>query len=216
MAFVISQHALSDPLQPARFGLRLAPGTRVLRREDWLLWRAAAQAVQVAHEEATQITAGAQAAFDAEKARGYSDGREEAQLQQAEQMIEQVGRAVDYFARVEQRMVELVMQAVQRVITDFSDRDRVVAVVKGGLAVVRNQKQVTLRVAPAQVATVQQAQNELLAAYPGVGFLDVVADPRLAADACILETEIGTVEASVQGQLAALRKAFAKVLGART
>ena len=163
MAFVISQHALSDPLQPARFGLRLAPGTRVLRREDWLLWRAAAQAVQVAHEEATQITAGAQAAFDAEKARGYSDGREEAQLQQAEQMIEQVGRAVDYFARVEQRMVELVMQAVQRVITDFSDRDRVVAVVKGGLAVVRNQKQVTLRVAPAQVATVQQAQNELLA-----------------------------------------------------
>jgi type III secretion protein L len=43
-----------------------------------------------------------------------------------------------------------------------------------------------------------------------------VADPRLAADACILETEIGTVEASVQGQLAALRKAFAKVLGART
>jgi len=43
-----------------------------------------------------------------------------------------------------------------------------------------------------------------------------VADPRLAADACILESEIGIVEASVQGQLAALRQAFAKVLGART
>ena len=70
--------------------------------------------------------------------------------------------------------------------------------------------------APAQVATGQQAQNELLAAYPGVGYLDVVADPRLAADACILESEIGIVEASIQGQLAALRKGFAKVLGSRT
>lgn len=216
MAFVLPHHALTDPLQPARFGLRLAPGTRIVRREDWLVWREAEAAVQAARDEAAAIVAGARAAFDAEKERGYADGREEAQLQQAEQMIEQVGRAVDYFGRVEQRMVELVMQAVQRVIADFDDRDRVVAVVKGALAVVRNQKQVTLRVSPAQVATVQQAQVELLAAYPGVGYLDVVADPRLAADACILESEIGIVEASVQGQLAALRKAFAKVLGSRT
>lgn len=216
MAFVLPRQPLSDPLRPQRMALRLAPGTRVVRREDWLLWQAAEQAVAAAHAEGQQILAGAQAAFEAEKQRGYADGREEAQMQQAEQMIEHVGRAVDYFGRVEQRMVELVMQAVQRVIADFDDRERVVAVVKGALAVVRNQKQVTLRVAPAQVATVQQAQNELLAAYPGVGYLDVVADPRLAADACILESEIGIVEASIQGQLAALRKGFAKVLGART
>jgi type III secretion protein L len=216
MAFVIPRQPLNDPLRPARFGLRLAPGTRVVRREEWLLWCEAERAVQAARSEAAQIEADARSAFEAERQRGHAEGRQEAQLEQATRMIEQVGRAVDYFGRVEQRMVELVMQAVQRVIGEFGDRDRVVAVVKGALAVVRNQKQITLRVAPAQVAAVNEAQNELLAAFPGVGYLDVVADPRLAADACILETEIGVVEASVQGQLQALRQAFANVLGSRT
>ncbi|HSW06933.1 HrpE/YscL family type III secretion apparatus protein [Aquabacterium sp.] len=216
MAFVLPRQPLSDPLRPARFGLRLAPGTTVLKREDWLVWRDAAEAVQAARDEAAAITVAAAQAFEAERLRGYAEGREQAQLEQAERMIEQVGRAVDYFSRVEQRMVELVMQAVQRVIGDFGDRERVVAVVKSALAVVRHQKQVTLRVAPDQMGAVQEAQNELLAAFPGVGYLDVVPDARLSADACILETEIGIVEASIAGQLQALHQAFTAVLGSRT
>lgn len=215
MAFVLPRQPLADPLRPSRFGLRLAPGTRVLKREDWLVWCAADAALQAAREEAAQVTAAARQAFEAERVRGQAEGRQEAQLEQAERMIEQVARAVDYFAKVEQRTVDLVMQSVQRVIGDFGDRARVVAVVKGALAVVRNQKQVTLRVAPAQVPAVHEAQNELLAAYPGVGYLDVVPDARLAADACILETEIGIVEASIEGQLQALRQAFDAVFGGR-
>lgn len=216
MAFVLPSQPLNDPLRPARFGLRLAPGTTIVRREDWLVWAAAEAAVQAARDEAAAITRAAQSAFEAERRRGHAEGLEQAQLEQAERLIEQVSRTVDHFARVEQRMVELVMQAVQRVIGELAERERVVAVVKGALAVVRNQKQVTLRVAPPQLALVQAALNELLAAYPGIGYLDVVADARLEADACILDSEIGIVEASVQGQLLAMRRAFATVLGSRT
>lgn len=216
MAFVLPRQPLSDPLRPQRLGLRMAPGTRIVRREDWLVWCAAEDALNAAQAQAAQVAADARAAYEAERARGHAEGREEAQLEQAERMIEQVGRAVDYFGRVEQRMVELVMQAVQRIVADFDDRARVLAVVKGALAVLRNQKQLTLRVPPAQLAAVQAAHNDLLAAFPGVGYLDVVPDPRLAADACILESEIGVVEASISGQLQALRKAFAAVLGSRT
>lgn len=91
-----------------------------------------------------------------------------------------------------------------------------VAVVKGALAVVRNQKQVTLRVlTPSQLDDVRASVNELLAAFPGVGFLDLVPDARLGPDACILESEIGVVEASIAGQLGAIEKAFASILGSR-
>lgn len=215
MAFVLPRQPLSDPLRPQRLGLRLAPGTRIVRREDWLLWRAAEDALQAAQEQAGRIVVDARTAYEAERQRGHAEGREQAQLEQAERMIEQVGRTVDWFGRVEQRMVELVLQAVQRVMADFDDRTRVLAVVKGALAVVRHQKALTLRVAPGQLAAVQAAQNELLAAFPGVGYLEVVPDPRLAADACILESEIGVVEASIEGQLQALRRAFTTVLGSR-
>ena len=48
-----------------------------------------------------------------------------------------------------------------------------------------------------------------------MGYVDVVADPRLAPGACIVESEIGLVEASLERQLAALRQAFERVLGSR-
>jgi len=61
----------------------------------------------------------------------------------------------------------------------------------------------------------KSATDELLAAYPGIGYLDLVPDSRLRGDACIVETEIGIVEASMEGQIAALGRAFAKILGSR-
>ncbi|MOA47823.1 Yop proteins translocation protein L [compost metagenome] len=79
----------------------------------------------------------------------------------------------------------------------------------------RNQKQMTLRLHPQQVEVVRARINDLLAAYPGVGYLDILADGRLGQHACILESEIGLVESSIDGQIAALENAFQKVLGSR-
>src|SRR5690606_38209027 len=158
---------------------------------------------------------GAQAAFDAERERGYAEGREAALLDQAEKMIETVGRTVDYFANVESEMVELVMQSVRRVVDGFDSRETVMAAVRNALAVVRNQKHMTFRLHPDEVDVVKARVNELLAAYPGVGYLDIMADARLVRGACILESEIGMVEASLDGQIEALRRAFQRTLGSR-
>lgn len=212
MAFLIPRH----PLTPARkVGANLAPGTVLVRADDLSALRHAEQIVADAQAQAQALLDGAQAAFEAERQRGFREGLEEARLEQAEQMIANVSRTVDYFAQVEGRMVDLVMQAVQRIVGDFSDDERVLITVKNVLAVVRNQKQMTLRLHPQQVEMVKAHVNELLAAYPGVGYLDIVPDHRLKPDACILESEIGLIEASMEGQLAALRNAFQKVLGSR-
>ena len=130
-------------------------------------------------------------------------------------MIETVGRTVEYFAAVENDVVALVMGAVRKIIDGYDDNERVMMVVRGALSVVRNQKQMTLRVPPERLDSLRARVNELLAAYPGVGYLDMVADARLKGDACILESEIGLVEASMDGQITALEGAFRKVLGSR-
>jgi type III secretion protein L len=112
-------------------------------------------------------------------------------------------------------MVGLVMGAVRKIVMDFDDLDRVTAVVANGLAVLRNQKQITLRLPPDQVEPVRQRAATLLERFPGVGMLDFVADSRLKNDSAILESEIGVVEASIEQQLAAIEQGFQKVLGAR-
>ncbi|RIX68808.1 HrpE/YscL family type III secretion apparatus protein, partial [Acidovorax cavernicola] len=193
----------------------MAPGTRVLRAAEITAWAQAEDLIAAAREQAQAIVADAQAAYDQECARGYAEGLAEAQMAQAEKMIETVGRTVDYFAQVEADMVALVMGAVRKIIDDYSDADRVLIVVRNALSVVRNQKQMTLRLHPQQVEVVRARVNDLLSAYPGVGYLDIIADGRLGPHACILESEIGLVEASIDGQIAALEKAFQKGLGSR-
>ncbi|THF57269.1 HrpE/YscL family type III secretion apparatus protein [Pseudothauera rhizosphaerae] len=191
------------------------PSARVIPAADHQIWLEAGALIDAARAEAEAIREQARQAYQAEKERGYQDGLEEARLEAAEQMIENVSRTIDYFGKVEERMVDLVVQAMRRIVAEYDDRDRVVMVVKGALGAVRNQKQVTLRVAPDRLDMVKQATNEILAAYPGIGYLDLVGDARLKGDGCILETEIGIVEASLDGQVEALRRAFSKILGSR-
>ena len=212
MAFLVPR----DPLSPTRtLQARLAPGTRIVRAADVAAWAQAEGLLAAARAQADAILAGAEEALAAERARGYAEGLAEARLEQVEKMMDTVGRTVDYFAAVEGDMVALVMGAVRKIIDGYGDHERVLLVVRNALAVVRNQKQMTLRLPPAQVDAVRARVNELLAAYPGVGYLDIVADARLQGDACILESEIGLVEASIDGQVAALEGAFRKVLGSR-
>ena len=211
MAFLIPR----DPLTPRASAGRVDPAARVLRGAELAAWADAEQLLAQARARADEIIGGAQAAFEAERQRGYEEGREAALLDQAEKMIETVGRTVEYFAGVENEMVELVMSAVRKVVDGFDDREKVMVVVRNALAVVRNQKQMTLRLNPAEVDTVREQINDLLAAYPGVGYLDILADGRPARGACILQSESGMVEASLEGQIQALRQAFQRTLGSR-
>lgn len=212
MAFLIAK----DPLTPTRhLQAKIAPGVRRLRAGDISAWAQAQSLVQAAQQQAAAIEEQAQAAYQQECERGYADGLADAQMEQAEKMIDTVSRTVDYFAQVEGEMVQLVVQAMRKIVDGYDDTEQVLIVVKNALAVVRNQKQMTLRLPPAQVEPVRARINDILSAYPGVGYLDIVGDARLGAHACILESEIGVVEASIEGQLQAIESAFQKVLGSR-
>lgn len=205
-----------SPLTPSmRLTLGLDPACRVVPADQWRLLCGQRELVSHAQQQAEQIVSEAQEAFEAQQRRGYEEGLAQARLEQAEQMIETVARRIDYFAQVEGRMVDLVMEALQKIIDDFDDRQRIVLTVRKVLSVVRNQKQMTLRLCPQDVDTVKAQASILLADYPGVGLLDIVADNRLKSGACILESEIGMVEASIDSQMQALRQAFQKVLGSR-
>ena len=192
------------------------PASKVLSAEDVTTWVSAQDIILAAQEEADRIREQARREYQQELERGYREGLEQAQMEQVERMIENASRMVDFFSTVEQRMVSLVMQAVRRIVADFDDHERVMTVVQSGLAVMRNQKQLTLRLAPEHLETVRARAAELLEKFPGVGMIDFVSDSRLKGDAAIFESEIGVVEASLEAQLAALEKGFVKMLGSRT
>lgn len=212
MAFIVPRSSLS----PRRsLNLGLAPGARVLTAQDLLVWKTATEVIVEARLQAEAIEATAQSALEAQKQKGYQEGLDQALVEQAEKMVENVSRTVEYYAGIEGQMVALVSQAVRKIIGEYDDDAKILMTVKNVLSVVRNQKELTLRLNPHEVEAVKHRVNDLLAQYPGIGYIGIVGDSRLNRGACILESEIGLVEASMEGQLAALESAFKKILGSR-
>ena len=191
---------------------RLDPALRVIKAEQFLTYQNANELIAEGERQRDAIIASAQAAYDAERRRGYQDGLEEARQEQAGSMIEIVCHTVEYFGKVENRMVDLVLEAVRKIIDDFTDRDRVVAVVRSSLSLVRTQKHLNLRVNPQQLEGVREKLDELLSVFPAIEFIDVSGDARLAEDACAIESEIGVVEANISKQIDVLRESFKKAL----
>jgi len=187
---------------------RLDPAQKIARAEDVWGYRQAQDVIADAMRRRDEILREAQDAYGAEKRRGYEEGTEQARLDQSGKMLELVGRSSSYFSRVEQRVVDLVLGAVQCIVDEYDDRACVTSLVGRCLAEMRSQKQVTMRVHPDHVAGLRAQLDELTRPYPTIECVDVVADERLSIDACAIESDIGIVEASVTGQIAALKDAF--------
>ena len=196
----------------------LATDRRLVKATDVATVRTAEEIVTAAEAEAARIREDAKAAFEAEKKRGYEEGLRNGKMEIAMQKLEQVDQSVAFMESVERKMADVVMKALRSFVVEVGDKELVLHVVRKTMnAVIRTQRQVLLKVAPEMVETVRSRISELRLAYPTVETFDVVEDPRLKGAACILETEAGVADASVETQLAAIEKSLRKhVAGGET
>ncbi|HCG7963041.1 TPA: SctL family type III secretion system stator protein VscL [Vibrio parahaemolyticus] len=195
--------------------LQLAPGLKVLKAKDYVSYLDSQHLVEAANSKADSIIAKAQQAYETEKQRGYQDGLEQAKIENAQAMVATLARCNEYYLQVEQKMTNVVLDAVRKIIDTFDDVDTTISVVREALQLVSNQKQVILHVHPEQVVDVREKVAGVLSDFPEVGYVDVVADARLKNGGCILETEVGIIDASIDGQIQALKQAMVKQLSER-
>ena len=187
----------------------LASDRRVVKATDVATVRTAEEIIAAAEADAARIRAEAKAAFEAEKTRGYEKGLADGKMEIALLKLEQVDSSVAFMEGVEQKMADVVMKALKSFVVEIGEKELVVQIVRKTMnAVIRTQRQVTLKVAPELVETVRARVAEFRTAYPTVETFDVVEDPRLKGPACILETEAGVADASVDTQLAAIEKSL--------
>ncbi len=196
---------------------KLQTERRVVKAADAATVRSAAEIVAAAEAEAARIREDAKAAFEEERRKGYEKGLQDGKLEISMQKLELVDSSVAFMESVEQKMAEVVMKALRAFVVEVGDEEMVVQIVRKTMnAVIRTQRQVTLKVAPEMVEAVRSRVAEFRVAYPTVDTLDVVEDPRLKGAACILETEAGVADASVDTQLAAIEKSLKKHIARET
>ena len=184
---------------------------RVVKAADVATVRSAAEIVAAAETRAAQIREDAKAAYEEERKKGYDKGIADGKTEIAMQKLDLVDSSVAFMENVEEKMSEIVMKALKSCVAEIGDREMVIQIVRKTMAaVIRTQRQVTLKVAPELVETVRSRVSELTATFPTIETFDVVEDPRLKGSACVLETEAGVADASVESQLAAIERSLKK------
>lgn len=165
-----------------------------------------------AQAEADQIRAEARNEYAAQKERGYRDGLDQAKAEMAERIVAAMGQSTVYFSKLEESLIDVVIKSTRRVIGEIDTRERVERIVRAALELLHQQSQVRLKVSPVQREWLQSRVATLLASFPRLTFLDVQSDPRLPEDGCIVETELGVIDATVETQLRAIEKALIQAL----
>jgi type III secretion protein L len=184
---------------------------RLVKAEEAFAVRRSAEVLAEAEAEAARIREAAHEAAVAEKQRGYEQGLEEGKAAIVAKKLELLDESVAFMESVEGKMVEVVMTALKKCVMEIGDEEMVVQIVRKVMnAVVRNQRRITLKVAPEMVSVVRGRLNEILADYPLMEEIDVQENPRLTGTACMIETEAGIADASVETQLAAIEKSLKK------
>ncbi|MBR3651817.1 MAG: HrpE/YscL family type III secretion apparatus protein [Victivallales bacterium] len=191
--------------------LQIETTGRLVKRAEAQSIAEAMDVLSAAQKEAEDIRQQAREEFEAQRKLGYDKGLDDSKEEIAIQKLEQVEKSIDYLSSMENKIVEIVLTALKKCVAEIGDKELMVQVVQKAMqAVVRNQQQVVLKVSPEMLPTVKGRLNEILSKFPGVNYINLMDDPRIKGVSCIIETDAGNVEASLDHQLAAIEKALGK------
>ena len=128
-------------------------------------------------------------------------------------MLETGMQAVEYLQGLEQQIVDVVTSTVRKIIGDIDAKERIVGVVRTALDQVRGRQRVVIRVCPSDEPNVREALAPMLARVSSARGIELVADTHLSEGDCVLESEMGVVDASLSVQLAAIEHALHAKIG---
>lgn len=163
-----------------------------------------------AQAQADDLLAQAQAQFDGAWQQGFDQGTQDAAAHWASQQLQAAEARRRTLVRQSERLSGIVSMAVERVI-EQEDRS---ALFRRSLRtitkLVKDSAMLTLRVPEADRENAQRAIAELTAQLPQGApavAIEVVVDPQMPEGACRFESDSGVIDAGLDTQLAAIRRA---------
>lgn len=130
--------------------------------------------------------------------RGKQQGMELANRHATEQMIRFTATMDDYLKQMEQDLVKVVISAVRRVIHSFDEVTIVQHAVQSAMELVKGSRKLHIRVNPVVQTEVEERLESVRQRFT---HLEVIGDADLNETDCILESDIGIVNAGLWPQL---------------
>jgi type III secretion protein L len=187
-------------------GQLAAAVTPVVKKEDFSALLESREIVARAHRYGETLKAEMHEQVEAARQAGYEAGLKEARTDFSATVVSTVAEMETAFARLELRIVNTVMGALQQILGRIDDRTLMEQLVRRVLSQSRQGKELRLRVAADQFDEVNRWLSDVIKEFPDIEFVDVYKDASAAPGTCVLESEFGAIDASLDVQLAAVRR----------
>ncbi len=171
--------------------------------------------VDEAERHAQAVRAQADAELAAARERGHAQGLAEARSEFAASVVEATARLESAYIGLEARIANTVMDALQRILGEVGDGQRMRSMITRALAAVDHDKPLRLLVAAADFETAQRELVALRQQFPRVDVIELQKAAQAEPGSCVLESEYGRVDASLATQLAAVRVGLIKAFVGR-
>ncbi|WP_378940844.1 type III secretion system stator protein SctL [Mesorhizobium sp. ANAO-SY3R2] len=196
-------------------GFRLASGAHIIPKATFEPVAESSAIVDAARQLAATIIEDSQRTFEEMKQRGYAEGTARARVEAVERLIEEQRVLDASIAALETDVSELVIAAVRSLVDTFDDNAKAEILVRASVRQMRREKKAELRVSREQYEYLRKIIGTIVADFPEVELVDVVADDGLVSPQIIVETAIGRVEGDMGRNMDDLALAIRNAAGAR-
>ncbi|WP_277296577.1 HrpE/YscL family type III secretion apparatus protein [Succinatimonas hippei] len=189
--------------------LQIADDVKIIRKDDLEKFFVAEEIILESKKKAQEILDKAEEIYKNRFEQGLTEGKEEGKSEYTFKIMDMVLSQVDSLESLEKQLVEVVTKSVNKIIGDLDEKDRIVRVVRKGLSAVRGEKRIVVRVSTHDEPIVREDLKAYLLSDDGrSGYIEVIGDVNLKKGDCILETQMGVVEASLDTQLKILSESL--------
>ncbi len=168
--------------------------------------------------EANRILEEARAQAEELRQRGYDEGYQEGLGQYTEATAKAL-RDIDALKlTLEPEYIGLVRACVEKILGQELKLhpDAIVGMVRNALRDATQQREIVVRVNPEDAEALKKNQRRLLEVLARANAIEIREDPSVARGGCIVVTELGMIDASLDRQLLALEKVLEDELASST
>lgn len=174
--------------------------------------QSAKKIVYQANMQSEMIINEAKKCYEEEKIKGRNDGFAEGEKKIITTLFSIVENSVQYLEGIEKSIVRVIRNALDKILGEMEEEKLIVSIVSNAIKDIKGSKSVKIRVSPEQSVFVKANIEKFLEKNCNLKFLDILADSNLKQNQCIIETDTGIMDASLNVQLDNIIKAVESII----
>lgn len=183
--------------------------SRVIKNQILTAQNEAEKILREAEEYAEKIKLEAQNQAKNLQIQAYQEGNEKALQELVINLVESREIREKIWRETEKDLLRLAVRLAEKIVgREISqNQETIVEIVANAVQNARQQEKLTIRVNPKDLPIIEK-ESERISAGSKIKFIDFAADPRVIDGGCLIESEVGTIDARLETQLRVLERAL--------